>query len=395
MPRAATQSSQIDGPKLTPEGPIKMLHVKSSIKGDHYGEKFFFIDPISKKINYDPELLLKDKHVENNYSRRKFINYDCSFREISARRIAGCFISNEYIAHDHNFVYVDSSILCASALDCGETSSQRLAATAARAPTEFPIDQTHADEEVMVFHNEGGGTWGHFLAQNIPRALLLRERFPHVKIAIPRGQRPGLKNNFSKALEFFGFDEDNIVTISADITYQFRAVWIVDFLYSWKSGGHIHPIAINILHKHAGKIDIISELDFENAGFYAERSKNSRAIINNEEVNNKFRDFSINPLMLGKLPPGEQFAAWGRTRLACGVLGSDLTNMIFAQERTSILVISPHKFGDHFFYNLAAAKNLRWLEIRCGHIADPTDPKHSQFWVDTDLLNSVLGNIAE
>ena len=372
---------------------MNMLVMKSSINGDDYGKKFTLIEPFSQFRTPQLGALLNDKYVKNNFSSRTFMKYRCEFKEVSAIKINNCFISKEYIVHDKNFVYVDSSIFCAPALDRGDINSPQISSTVSSAPKYFVSDDSYSHEEVMVFHNEGGGTWGHFLAQNIPRALLLRQRFPHVKIAIPAGHHPNVKNNFSKALGIFGIKEDDIVSLDSKKTYRFQSIWIVNFLYSWKSGTHIHPRAIQILQDHYHQEYHDSHEEKIDSHFFVERSGTSRNINNLIDVRNVFDRFYIESQILGKSPPGKQFSLWSRARLACGILGSDLTNMIFSREGSSILAISPHDFGDSFFYDLAAAKNLRWFEIRCGHVTDPTSPKHSTFSVDTDLLDSALESI--
>lgn len=247
------------------------------------------------------------------------------------------------------------------------------------------------DQSVLAFHHEGGGTWGHYLVQSLPKALLFLERFPYGKIAVPDFHVFGT-SNFSKLLSLFGITKDKLLPIKKGVVYKFREIVLVDFLFDFKNT-IAHPAALTLLKRVlARKIKMGSEMG-KNITFITRGKEFRRRIMNQEEAISALAAKGITHLNLGSLDLSDQIACWDKSDAIIATLGSDFANIVFGKPDTKLLAVSPHWFGDNFFFELAIANNMQWNEIRCGVMGEPKTPLHaSDFTINTQMLESAIEN---
>lgn len=93
-----------------------------------------------------------------------------------------------------------------------------------------------------------------------------------------------------------------------------------------------------------------------------------------------------------EIPLRAQIDLWQSYDLVIAALGSDLTSMVYARRGTRVLALSPHWFGDCFFFELSVAAGVGWYELRCGDMAERDEGavRFSSFNIDVDLLDSAL-----
>jgi hypothetical protein len=312
------------------------------------------------------------------------------FPAIQARVIKNGNISAEYVVHRDGEIYIDSSIYVAhERMYFGENIARRFQDLIDKCDPE--IDIRFKDEDVAVFHNEGGGTWGHFVVHNIPRAMLLLKKFPDIKLAVPTALNGYAPNRLTQLMRLAGISPTRLLAIESSRTYAFRKIIICDYLYDGVTkGGRVHPLAIELLESIT--IDGFDDATGSRPGhWFIERSSGGRNIENLNALRQFFHSRQIESRALGKLPVPEQLSTWQSGSFFCSTLGSDLTNIVFAKPGTKILSLTPDWFGDDFFFDLASAKNLEWNELRCGEIGNPVQPKHrSSFYVDIAALSALL-----
>ena len=206
------------------------------------------------------------------------------------------------------------------------------------------VDQRYADVSAMVFHNEGGGTWGHFIVQNLPRALLYLAKFPNAKIVLPSYHALADATNFNRSLVQLGVPQDRLLPVDPLGSYQFGELILVDFLYDIPKQ-IAHPLALEFLAAPAAPTDAPDE---DRSMFVTRLPVYGRLIDNVAEVSAVASNHGVKTVLLGEQHFDAQRAAWQNSDLVVSTLGSDLTNIVFGKEGTRILALSPDWFGDKF-----------------------------------------------
>lgn len=306
-----------------------------------------------------------------------------SFPALRAWHLDNVLITNEFVVHDERHLYIDSSIVCTGPAEDGWAD---IVARFTAAIDRAEMTDTVIDEVVLVMHNEGGGTWGHYLVQNFPKVLLFRRAFPNGRIAVPRYYATG-DSNYSRLFDLFGVPRDCLVGLDYGRTVRVREAVLIDFAWNFPLGVP-HPIALELLASAPAAIPM--PLD-ESGIFIARTGKGSRAVANQGEVYEVLARRGIALRELGATSVQHQSAIWQQGIPMVGILGSDFANIVFAPPGAQVLTLSPAWFGDRFFYNLAAARGVVWNELFCGRMGERVDPiRFSSFFVDIEKLNAVL-----
>jgi hypothetical protein len=311
------------------------------------------------------------------------------FPSIHAWEIPNAVISNEFMVHDEHNIYVDGSIFVgARGLDGVEEIGAGFRDTLAAADG-APIVDIYADRQVLILHNEGGGTWGHFVIQNFPKALLFLKHYPDGVIAIPAGH---MNVSFGGLFRVFGIPAERILGLQPGHSYRVGTAVLIDFMFAF--GRQItHPAVVDLL---AAVPDFAPGADVTAPGAmwsYVSRlpRMRTREVTNQSDVDRILDAREISKHVLGDRQIQEQIRVWQQSGVMIATIGSDLTNLIFARPETRLLVLSPNWFGDMFFFNLAAAKRLQWNDLRCGKLSNPREnSQNAGFAVDTQLFDGML-----
>lgn len=222
---------------------------------------------------------------------------------------------------------------------------------------------------------KGGGTWGHYLIQSIPRIMFVRKHRPNLKFLVPSNVAKR-RSPWRDALEIAGIKQDALIGVEQDVTYKFRSVSICDYLWDFSST-LIHPF---------GK-DLLSEMWANSKSEFARKSQNEivflqrdakygRSIENFTEIRHTLSSIDVTYANLTQMSVRDQISLFERARVVIGTLGSDLAGIVFCRPDTHILAISPVSHPDQFFYNLAAQFSLRWSEISVDELVSSHRVRH-------------------
>ena len=114
-----------------------------------------------------------------------------------------------------------------------------------------------------------------------------------------------------------------------------------------------------------------------------------RAIENQVDIESSLTERKYDILTQTHKNLESQIDSWNSSNSVIATLGSDMSNLVFMRENTSLISLSPDWFGDRFFYNLACASKINWYEIRCGRKGTPSgsSDRFDNFYVDPMVLN--------
>lgn len=317
---------------------------------------------------------------------REFRAISAMFDNVSFWSIAKVWVSNAFVVYDDDAIYLDGSI------DSGAYKGERSAEifdSFSQVLTESADQRSnqYENEAALLLHNEGGGTWGHFLIQNLPKAVLFLERFPAGKVAIPAGLATVGQSSFADALVAAGVRPEQIIPLEAHVSYFFEEVFLVDPIYDFSA--HIpHPFALEIFDSIAMKAasGLAPNIFVERTGLPPER-----CISNQADIDTILARHAVEKVSAGVTTFQKQVSIWKSAEVGITTLGSDFTNIVFCQPNTNILSLSPDWFGDAFFYHIAIVKGLIWNELRCGHMTTAAKiPHRSNFLVDVELFENMV-----
>ena len=338
-----------------------------------------------KYTNKSKQDFTVDKFAKPSFSRPP-LPTEILFPAINLREINDVYVYDAFLTFDKNHIYSDSSMRGGLA-----GASDESILTWARQKLQSSADNVsfeHSKEAVLIVHNEGGGTWGHHLIQNFPKILFAQKFFPDMKILLPQAFCSP-NSSRGKLLDIYGVNRDKIVPIDPSVTYSFKSVYILDFLYD-AINSFIHPWALNTLRSIVLKSAVT-----ENRKLFVKRV-GKRAIENQAVIEKCLLDKGYFSLTQNHQNLDEQILCWSSAGTVVATLGSDMSNLIFLKEGSAILSLSPDWFGDRFFYNLAYATNLNWYEIRCGEVGAISSGSHrfNNFHVDMNLLEETINRIS-
>ncbi|QVL51812.1 MAG: glycosyltransferase family 61 protein [Cyanobium sp. M30B3] len=231
--------------------------------------------------------------------------------------------------------------------------------------TRHPLITLH-DRICYPLCNEGSGTWGHWIGHNLPRALIFLDAHPDGLVIVPKSYF-GRRSSFGAVLAKY-ISKDSIYQAPENTVISIRHCASVDLPYA---KGVFHPLMVEYIKKlrlnRSGQVQ---------SNHYIKRAGRRRSIVNNSELEYALQDFNIRPVALDLGDVDHQLELWASSGLVMGVLGSDLVNMALGSPE-AICAITPHWFGDVFFYGLASALGIIWNEYYGGVIHEEHRPLHS------------------
>jgi capsular polysaccharide biosynthesis protein len=368
------------------EGPMNLLSLRSDPSVTSEVRSLF--DPVC--VTRQPILgtLMKDRSAANRFSWARYNGtYETEFPDVRLVVLENVSLVDEIAAIHHGRVITDHLIGFTKGPD-GKmglmgSSKERLAVATDRlaaAPAGDPIDDI-----TLICNNEGGGTWGHWVVQTLPKVLLFKKAYPSGRIALPQSyMRPD--NNFGLILSLYGIGPESVLPIVRGGITRLRKAAFVDHLYFDHA---VHPKALEIL----GEIQIPSSETMLPPRILFDRSTSAptRNIENIEEIAKIAKAAGFARGRPAREPVALQATLWRDGTHFLGVLGSDLTNIVFAKPGSHVLAIAPDFHADTFFFDLAAAKGLVWHELLCGRIEVKREPmKSSSFHVEERVFGNFL-----
>ena len=233
------------------------------------------------------------------------------------------------------------------------------------------------DGDCLLVARFGIYTWGHWLGELLPKAVLAESRYPgRFRFAMPsqvltdpRPEVPWIR--MRESLLAYGIDASRILPVDAGCDYRFQALYAVGSVWS----DHVmHPAAAAAMRER-----LMPAMRPAGPGVEKRvallREGDGRSIVNAGEVAELLRQkgFSFHPI--GRLRFWDQVQLFRSATVLFSVLGSDLTGLIYAREGIQVVSVAPSIFGDRFFYAMILDRHGRyadagWHGNAFGHAAD-------------------------
>jgi hypothetical protein len=223
--------------------------------------------------------------------------------------------------------------------------------------------------EKLLIARYGLSTWGHWLGELLPKIILAETLYPgRFSFVLPtyaiNGSRPkSIWSSIAQCLAAYNIPADRVYPIDDTYNYEFSSLFAITPVWS----DHIiHPAASDALRrgvehippgKHA-RLAVLRDVRFD------------RKIANADDVYGALESHGFACQSTGRLSFAEQVSAFKGASAVFGVLGSDLTNLLFSPSGVDVITAAPDIFGDRFFYALTLDRHGRMADLR-GPVLEP------------------------
>ncbi len=250
-----------------------------------------------------------------------------------------------------------------------------------------PVDAIHG--EVLIVGRFGVSTWGHWIGELLPKMVLAEQAYPgRFRYALPRhvtdpAQTHSVWSSIRESIVACGIDLSRVLPVDDDKDYRFTGLWGMTSLWS---DHMIHPAASAILRRATSHIapNGPSKLAVIRDDRYR------RKIANADEIYALLAQHGFQSEATGLLSFVEQVARFKALEQVFSVLGSDLTNLIFATDGVRVISAAPDVFGDRFFYALVLDREGAMADLR-GSTGKTDAVEHkSAFTLDAGILDQAI-----
>ena len=245
--------------------------------------------------------------------------------------------------------------------------------------------------ENLLVARYGMTTWGHWLAELFPKIALVEATFPgRFRFVLPPEMTQAPPDSvwlrLQETMRSLGIPPSRICPIIPKCDFRFARLFALTSVWS---DGIMHPAATAALRAamatvppgRARKIAVQRE------------PSSGRAISNAAEVYAAVQRHGYSSHMTGRLTFLDQVSLFKGADTVFGVLGSDLTNLIFSPEGVGMVSVAPDHFGDRFFYALVLDRGGTTFDIRGPETAAHWVPHKATFSIDTRYLETALSSI--
>ncbi|HAB62578.1 MAG TPA: hypothetical protein DCE48_18090 [Lachnospiraceae bacterium] len=123
------------------------------------------------------------------------------------------------------------------------------------------------------------------------------------------------------------------------------------------------------------------------------RDSPHRRISNIEHLSSALRKFGFSIITPGKLNLKDQISVLKDADSVIGVMGAEMTNIVYANQNAKILNIAPASMPDTFFHFISVHKNHSYNEFRCTTESQDQN-RNSSMFVNVDDLCDIVRDLS-
>lgn len=211
----------------------------------------------------------------------------------------------------------------------------------------------------------GNTTWGHWLAEMLPRAVCTERVAPgHYTYAIPGpaeqdGYHSIMHRNVLASLAAYGISRDRLLVLSPASLYRFESLAMVTSV--WTQPLMLHPDVMSLMR------DAIAEPNrrpLPHRVFLKRSPAMGRTVLNADDLAAVASRHGYTPVSLEDLTFLQQTALFTNASRVVAVLGSDLTGLIYSPDGVGVVSLAPSTWGDRFFYALVQLHDGCYADLR-------------------------------
>jgi len=249
----------------------------------------------------------------------------------------------------------------------------------------------HVPGEVVLLARLGVDTWGHWLGELLPRAVVAEFTAPgRYRFAVPEHFRTHASPNFLASLRAYGIGEDRLVFIHPERRYVFERLASVTSMWIYPYA--MHPAALALL-RLALKEPVPAAPPGAEEAVMLRQEQHGQQIINHAEVLGHLRQRGFTVFDVGALPFIEQVALFRAAGTVFGQLGSSLTGLLYSPYGVRAVSAAPGDWGDCFFHGILQGQHGIYADLRGTPEAPGEQLMYAPFTLATAKLDEALAAI--
>ncbi len=252
-----------------------------------------------------------------------------------------------------------------------------------------PLAREEISGETLIVARYGACTWGHWLAELLPKIVMAEAAFPNRFLyTVPEAYSALHMQNFIDAISAYGVSRQRLILLNSRRAYLLRKAWAVTSIWS----DHVmHPAAAEMLRSRGPRAQ-----DARTHKIALLRPPDAtRKLENWTEISGVLTDRGYPVIEIASLSFVAQVEVFRSATHIYSTLGSTLTGLIYSPPGLSVVSVAPAIFGDRFFYALIAERRGRYADVR-GPIekAHREVPHRGSFVIDPADLIEALAVVA-
>ena len=211
----------------------------------------------------------------------------------------------------------------------------------------------------VLCKKRGEGTYGHWLLEMFPKAVLASESLDvdDLRCIVPAATGR-LGTVIDNCMGWLGIDGPARVSLGTSPVRVHRLVMVNGLT---AHGAYMSPLAVAAVRRFAGTF----RPGPDRALYVSRGSVGHRMLHGEDAILPRMRAAGVVPFDPGLADLATQVAAFAGASRVVGVMGSALTNIVFARPGTDVVILTPANMPDVFFWFIAGLCGLRYREIRC------------------------------
>ncbi len=252
------------------------------------------------------------------------------------------------------------------------------------------------DRECLLLARFGEGTWGHWLGELLPRAVLAEAAYPgRFSYAVPAWttvpDTPGLSASVLQSLQAYGIGEARLVRLESDRNYRFRTLACVT---SVRSDSAMHPGALDAMRSDVRIDPALLGDDRPDRIASLRTGMGRRCVVNAGPVARELARRGFLRVEFETLSFARQVSVLRSSKSLFCVLGSGVTGVIYSPDHVNVIAPAPENWRNTFFYPLIQARAGKFADLRGPiHERDPVLMRDSSFRIRLGDLSEALAAV--
>lgn len=297
-------------------------------------------------------------------------------RDIRIIQLHDVIVGEQGLVIDSNFRIIKESITQHSAIEI-----EGFIKRAKNLP-----DIEHVQGKFLNLRKRGEQNYGHWLIECLPKINYLTHLDENFGVLVPDVSSQ-MNLVIDTSLRASGASSNlMIMKMGKNEIKRFQTLVIIDGLTN--HGTYMAPQAVQFNNRLR---DTVKGAGLQKVLLL--RDSPHRRISNIDHLTSALKDFGFKAITPGKLNLNEQISVLKDADSVIGVMGAEMTNIVYANEGAKILNIAPASMPDTFFHFISVHKNHLYNEFRC-ETESQDQNRNSSMNVDVNNICDIVSDLS-
>ena len=209
------------------------------------------------------------------------------------------------------------------------------------------VNEEFVNEECLLLARYGHNTWGHWMGELLPKAVIAEKKFKYVV-------SKNIIENEVQSLSYYGINKDRLVFLDPKNKYIFNNLSATSKIYD--------SLMFNPKFAEELRGPLKSRVPGKKIAFF--RGGLKRIIINQSQIRQFLEKDKWEVIDIEKQTFKDQITLFMEAEYIFSNLGSGLSGLLYCDKGIKVISAAPAKFGDRFFYAMIQEGNGFYADLR-------------------------------